>query len=94
MYRVESQTGTFASFYMKENALVAFGLVSPATLELTLEEDLGGDPCDFDGDGIVGGADLAALLGNWGSSDPQTDLDGDGNVGGSDLAILLGCWGE
>ena len=94
MYRVESQTGTFASFYMKENALVEFGLVSPATLELTLEEDLGGDPCDFDGDGIVGGADLAALLGNWGSSDPQTDLDGDGNVGGSDLAILLGCWGE
>jgi hypothetical protein len=50
------------------------------------------DPADLDGDGIVGGADLAILLGAWGSSDPAADLDGDGVVGASDLAILLGGW--
>jgi hypothetical protein len=92
MYRVESQTGTFASFYMKENALVEFGIVSPATLQLTLEEDLGGDPCDLNGDGTVGGADLAQLLAAWGSDDEAADFDDDNVVGGSDLAVLLGCW--
>ncbi|MCH2146067.1 MAG: hypothetical protein MK082_13130 [Phycisphaerales bacterium] len=51
-----------------------------------------GPDCDIDGDGVVDGTDLAALLGAWGTSDPSADLDQDGNVGGSDLAILLGCW--
>ncbi len=46
---------------------------------------------DLDGDGHVGGADLALLLGAWGTSGAG-DLDGDGIVGGSDLAILLGSW--
>ena len=94
MIQVSGPEGTFPNFYLKENALVEFGIASAATLQLTLEEDLQSDPCDFNGDGIVGGADLATLLGQWGSSDPQTDLDGDGIVAGSDLAILLGCWGE
>ena len=94
MIKLTGQEGTFPNFYLKENALVEFGITSAATLQLTLEEDLQSDPCDFNGDGIVGGADLAALLANWGSSDSQTDLDGDGDVGGSDLAILLACWGE
>lgn len=50
-------------------------------------------PADLDGDGAVGGADLAALLAAWGQ--PRTaDLDGDGIVGGSDLAVLLAAWGE
>jgi hypothetical protein len=51
-------------------------------------------PCvgDFDGDGDVGGADLAILLGGWGSG--TGDLDGDGTTGGADLAILLGAWGS
>lgn len=48
---------------------------------------------DIDGDGNVGGSDLAALLGAWGSFSTTADLDGDGNVGGSDLATLLGAWG-
>jgi hypothetical protein len=48
-------------------------------------------PADFDNDGIVGGADIAALLNAWGSA--KRDLDGDGNTGGSDLAILLNSWG-
>ena len=53
-------------------------------------------PClltgDLDGDGVVAGADLAALLGAWGGSGGVADLDGDGTVGGGDLAVLLGAW--
>lgn len=94
MIQVSGPEGTFPNFYMKENALVEFGVTSAATLKLTLEEDTTGNPCDFDQDGVVGGADLARLLGKWGSSDPETDLDDDGQIGGSDLAILLGCWGK
>ncbi len=48
---------------------------------------------DFDGDGFVGGADLAALLGAWGGSQPEYDINGDGIVGGADLSTLLGAWG-
>lgn len=50
-------------------------------------------PGDFDGNGVIDGADLSVLLSAWGTSDPQADLDGNGEVGGSDLAILLGGWG-
>jgi hypothetical protein len=49
-------------------------------------------PGDLDGDGSVGGADLAIMLGGWGSSG-LTDLDGSGITDGGDLAILLGAWG-
>lgn len=54
-------------------------------------------PCvgDVDGDGSVGAADLATLLGAWGKcSGCAGDLDGDGAVGAADLAILLGAWGD
>ena len=54
-------------------------------------------PADLDGDGSVGGADLAILLGAWGTcnlGDPcAADLDNDFSVGAADLAILLGAWG-
>ena len=54
-------------------------------------------PCaaDFDGNGIVNGADLGALLGSWGPVTPgiPVDLSGDGMVNGADLGILLGAWG-
>lgn len=49
-------------------------------------------PADLSGDGIVGAADLASLLGAWGATGPA-DLDGNGSVGSSDLAALLGAWG-
>jgi hypothetical protein len=49
-------------------------------------------PADLDGDGQVGAADLAVLLGAWGGSGPA-DLDGSGSVDASDLAMLLGAWG-
>lgn len=51
---------------------------------------------DLDGDGRVGGSDLALLLAAWGPAETleglRGDLDGDGSVGGSDLAILLAAW--
>lgn len=63
----------------------AFAAVSPQSLA----EDL-------DGDGAVGGGDLAILLQAWGPcGDPAAcpaDIDGDGVVGGGDLARLLGAW--
>ncbi len=49
-------------------------------------------PGDLDGDGSVGAADLATLLGQWGQSGGPADLDGDGVVGSGDLAMLLGAW--
>ncbi|MBI1304126.1 MAG: hypothetical protein GC172_10105 [Phycisphaera sp.] len=48
---------------------------------------------DFDSDGTVGAADLAAILSAWGGPDAAFDLDGDGTVGASDLAALLSAWG-
>jgi formylglycine-generating enzyme required for sulfatase activity len=49
---------------------------------------------DIDGDGVVGGGDLAVLLGAWGlCSGCAADIDNDGAVGGSDLSALLGLWG-
>lgn len=59
--------------------------------------DLGSAPClaDLNGDGVVDGADLAAMLGAWGpcSGSCPADITGDGTVGGADLAALLGAWG-
>jgi hypothetical protein len=59
-----------------------------------------GDPADPAGlncDGVVDGADLLILLGNWGTcADPDdcpADLNGDGVVDGADLLILLSNWG-
>ncbi len=50
-----------------------------------------GQPADLNGDGHVGGADLAILLGAWGGSG-LADLTSDGQVDAADLAILLGAW--
>lgn len=49
-------------------------------------------PADLNHDGVVNGADLSLLLGDWGG--PGGDLDGDGTTNGSDLAVLLGGWGS
>ena len=48
-------------------------------------------PGDFDGNGVVNGADLGTLLGAWNQPGP-TDINGDGTTNGSDLGILLGNW--
>jgi len=50
-------------------------------------------PEDLDGDGVVDGADLGALLSAWGRCGGcPADLNGDGAVDGADLGILLGAW--
>jgi agmatine/peptidylarginine deiminase len=48
-------------------------------------------PADFDGNGIVEGADVAALLASWGGA--GGDLDGNGTTDGADVAVLLSAWG-
>lgn len=47
---------------------------------------------DLNGDGHVDGADLATMLGAWGTAGAAADLNSDGVVDGADLAILLGAW--
>ena len=51
---------------------------------------------DVNGDGVVNGADLAIILGNWGTypvgSVCGPDLDMDGLVDGVDLSLCLGDW--
>ena len=53
------------------------------------------NPCppDLDGDGMVGVADILALIAGWGGNDPTHDLDDDGSVGVSDLLIIIAAWG-
>lgn len=53
-------------------------------------------PGDADGDGMVGLADVAVLIGHWTEMvTPGTngDLDGDGVVGLGDIAVAIGHWG-
>lgn len=56
----------------------------------------GGPACvaDYNGDGVVGGADLSNLLGAWGSKNAEIDLNGDGEIDGADLTIILSVWGS
>ncbi|MFO0782207.1 MAG: hypothetical protein U0636_00800 [Phycisphaerales bacterium] len=51
-------------------------------------------PQDLDGSCSVDGADLAALLAQWGPATPATsaDFNLDGRVDGTDLGLLLGAW--
>lgn len=52
---------------------------------------------DLNGDGIVGSADVAILLGAWGPATVATlhcDLDNSGSVDSADLAIILGGWSQ
>jgi hypothetical protein len=49
-------------------------------------------PADLNGDGVVNGADLGVMLGQWGTAG-AADLNHDGVVDGADLGALLGAWG-
>ncbi len=54
----------------------------------------GSCPGDFNGDGVVNGADFGAILAAWGPCPgcPE-DLDGNGVVSGADVGLLLSVWG-
>lgn len=58
---------------------------------VTILVDAHANPADIDQDGIVGAADLGALLSAWGT--PAADLDGNGTTDAADMAILLSAWG-
>jgi hypothetical protein len=49
-------------------------------------------PADVNDDGLVDGADLGVLVGNWGGTGAG-DLDESGAVDGADLGLLLSAWG-
>ncbi|MFO0875375.1 MAG: hypothetical protein U0575_15590 [Phycisphaerales bacterium] len=51
-------------------------------------------PClgDLNGDNAIDGADLGALLGQWGTNG-SADFNGDNVVDGADLGLMLGNWG-
>lgn len=49
---------------------------------------------DFNGDGLINGADFGSMLASWGEcAGCPEDLDGNGFVTGADLGDLLGRWG-
>lgn len=80
------------------SAIALAALAAPAWAQ---DSDADGyaDVCEFaygnfDLDDEVSGADLTALLAQWGQTGAVSgDLDGDGVVAGSDIAVLLGRWG-
>jgi len=83
----------FVGDEVKETVLGEDGLLYAAAFEsglVVLDPFPCVVPADFDGDGLVGSRDLAALLAAWGASEP--DLTGDGVVGSADLAALLAAW--
>ena len=47
---------------------------------------------DLNGDGVVDGLDLGAMLARWGARGVTADLNGDSVVDGADLGILLRNW--
>jgi hypothetical protein len=83
-----------------QQLLIRLGTSQPDTfgdgvLTITCTGDGPNCPGDLDGNGEVGGADLAEMLGSWGPCvGCNADLDGNGEVGGADLAELLGSWGD
>jgi hypothetical protein len=70
------------------------GVGEPPFVDMGAYEYQGGTSCpgDLTGDGMIDGADLGLLLGNW-SQDGAGDLNEDGIVDGADLGLLLGAWG-
>lgn len=60
-----------------------------ATLSITCTSNC---PYDLNADGHVDAADLAILLGVWGTDKPEADFDQSGLIDAADLAQLLGAW--
>jgi hypothetical protein len=83
----KDSTGT--TFY---DLYVMFGKSAPVDMDTAALEVVPGTLGDLNGDGVVDGADLGALLGGWAHPGPS-DLNGDGTTDGADLGILLGNWG-
>lgn len=72
----------------------SFGMSATHTVYVDVFSSMAGSGADLNGDGLVNGADLAALLSVWGSDGQGTgaDINTDGIVDGADLADLLSNW--
>jgi hypothetical protein len=70
----------------------SLGKSAPVNMDTASIQLQPANPADLNGDGVVNGADLGQLLGNWGQPG-VTDLNGDGTTDGADLGFLLGNWG-
>ncbi|MFO0873676.1 MAG: hypothetical protein U0575_06855 [Phycisphaerales bacterium] len=85
------------SVYQNSAMGISFGDGTPGVHSYVATVSIG---CvgDINRDGIVDGADLGVLLGNWGSTtcaadSTASDLNQDGVVNGADLGILVSSWG-
>ncbi|MFM7261590.1 MAG: hypothetical protein ACKO3W_13405 [bacterium] len=77
-------------------AVAFFGTVDSLVLagqEFWIDGICAPQPRDIDGSGDVGAADLAYLLGAWGTNVEYADFNCDEKVDAADLSILLGDWG-
>ena len=68
---------------------------SQADVEAAIESFDPSPPCvgDFDGNGVVDGADFGIMLAAFGTKVVELDLDADGIVAGGDVGLLLASWG-
>ncbi|MBL9119909.1 MAG: hypothetical protein JNL80_08345 [Phycisphaerae bacterium] len=83
-------TGLKSYQFIRASGYIFWAL--PEGRAIILENDIVACPADLNGSGNVDAADLAILLGAWGTAN-AADVNGDGTVNGSDLGILLGAWG-
>ncbi|MBX3354138.1 MAG: hypothetical protein KF724_00390 [Phycisphaeraceae bacterium] len=83
----------YPSQNLRAGGLGASGVLLAAVLALPASANNCTCLADLSGDGEVNGADLALILGGWGTAAPALDLSGDGVVNGADIAIVLGAWG-
>ncbi len=74
--------GSFNSMGGANSALIRFGCTTTPPC-----------PADLNGDHLVNGTDLSAVLSGWGSAD-NADINQDGVVDGSDMTALLSAWGN
>ncbi len=95
---IELEPGDYRiSFFAVASAVSSGWTPSPKNLHTMIETELEfvpmPKPGDVTGDGVVDGADLARILGSFGTSATGGDLNGDGIVDGADIAIVLAHWG-
>jgi hypothetical protein len=81
--------GGISNIYLGTTPTTEYTITSGSGIDWTVAIG-GGDPADLDGNGTVNAADLAILLGGWGSG--AGDIDGDGVTNATDLALLLSAW--
>jgi hypothetical protein len=70
--------------------------LGPVIDSVSVVQHVGACPADVIENGVVDGADLAAVLTTWGTNGgiyPRADTNADGVVDGNDLAVVLGGWG-